>query len=232
MNRKKILITFFIIIINTLLVFAFSYLFINHKYELVTTYISKLNLKERTKIEEEYIEEIKVPKIYINENTYTNKDDIVGKYVKLDNCICSNSLFYINALESEEEMNDFLHIKLNNDESTYDLLIKDIKVNPSHLNKGMKVNIYVTINRKEVLSDLLIENAEISGLYDHANKEIKDNQNISSLGYISLKVKDYMIPYINKAIVLGEVNLVVSANPYSNLEVRLNKEGEVFNLLK
>ena len=129
-------------------------------------------------------------------------------------------------------MKDNVHMELRKDELTYDLFVRDIKVNPAHLLKGMNADLYLTINRKEIVSDLFISDIRIIGLYDVNNKEIKDYDHESTLGTISIAVKRNMVPYLNKAIAIGEVNLLVSSKLYEENSPSMNETSIIFDYLK
>ena len=222
-------------VVSVLLLIAIVYLsselFAMYRLGLTKVCIAKVSIPERTMISEEYLDYIEVPKAYINDDCYLLKEEVVGKYVKLDAYIPKGSIIYRDFLEGSDNMKDYLHLELGKDEVTYDLFVRDIKVNPAHLMKGMNVDLYLTINRKEIMSDLLISGARITGLYDVNDKEIKNNNDNYSLGTISIAVKREMVPYINKAIAIGEVSLLVSSDLYSDKEMYLNDTSKIFEQL-
>lgn len=230
-NKKYFLIPI-IVLLSLAIIYFGSELLAMYRLGLKKVCVAKMNLKERTLIDEEYIDYIYVPKAYINENTYTEANDVVGKYVKLNSTIYRNSLFYKDALDDTDNMKDLLHLNLNESEVTYDLFIKDIKVNTAHLLEGMNVDIYLTINRKEVISDLLISNARIIGLYDLNNKEIKNMNSDYTVGTISIALNKEMVPYLNKAIAIGEVSLLVTSDVYKQKEMNLNDSSNIFDYIR
>lgn len=231
-KKKKCYLIPIIVILILAIIFLSSELLSIYKLGLTKICVAKMSIPQRTEIIEEYIDYVFVPKGYINENTYTDENDVIGKYVKLDSYIPKGSLFYKDNLEKKDDIKDLLHLELNNDEVTYDLFIKDIKVNPAHLLKGMKVNLYLTVKGKEVFSDLLLSGTRIIGLYDVNNNEIKNTRSDYSLGTISIAVKKEYVPVINKAIVIGDVSLIVGNDLYDDKEMSLNSKSEIFNLLK
>lgn len=230
-KKKKYLLIPLIIILSLGIIYFGSEALAIYRLGLRKVCIAKLSIPQRTKIIEDYLDYIYVPKAYLNEETYVSEYDVVGKYVKLDAYIPKGSLFYKDILEIKDDMKDYLHLELQNDEVTYDLFTKDVKVNPAHLLKGMNVDLYLTINRKDVDSDLLISGARIIGLYDVNNKEIKNNNDSQTLGTISIAIKKDMVPYLNKAIVIGEVSLLVGNNLYDDEQMFLNKESKIFEFL-
>ena len=229
-KKKYLLIPLIVLLCLAVLYFGSEAIAI-YRLGLKKVCVSKMNLPSRSEIKEEYLDYIYVPKAYINENVLIKKEDILGKYVRLSSAVPKGSLFYKDALDSLDEMADGLHLILNDDEISYDLFYKDVKANPGHLLKGMNVDLYLTINRKEVMSDLLISGARIIGLYDVNNKEIK-NINDSSLGIITLAIKKEMVPYLNKAIVIGDVSLLVANDLYEDKQMYMNTSSAIFEMLK
>ena len=232
MNKKKrVLLCVILLAINVVLVFVLSVLLVNIKLKTKNVLVTSVSLPERTKIKEEYLREIEVPECFLSDDVYYQKEDIVDKYIKLNAYIPKGSLIYKDFLEDKENMVDFPHLDLNENETTYDLFVKDIEVNTASLLKDMKVDLYLTINKKDVLSDLLIGNCRISALYDKNSKEIKNPNNNSDISVISIVLdKDY-VSYLNKAIVVGKVKVLISNNLYSDDIEYLNEFSEVINLL-
>lgn len=230
-KSKYLLIPIVVILSLTILYFGSELLAIV-RLGLTKVPIAKLSLPARTCINDDYIDYIYVPKAYVNDNCYATSEDLLDKFVKLNAYIPKGSLFYKDFLEDRQDMKDNVHYLLNDNEVTYDLFVKDIKVNPAHLTKGMHIDIYLTIKQKEVCSDLLISGARIIGLYDVNNKEIKNNpiENYS-LGTISIALKQEMVSYLNKAITIGDVSIIVSNGIYDKKDMYLNKNSKIFDYL-
>ena len=234
MKKKKnnVLIIVVIVILSIAIIYFGSDLLAIYKLGLTEVYVSSTSIPQRTVMNKDLLEKKKVPKAYVDENIYTDLIEIEGKYVKLNSYIPKGSLIYKEALDDVSNMKDNAHMELNKGEVTYDLFARDIKVNPAHLLKGMNVDLYLTINRKEIASDLLISDARVIGLYDVNNKEIKDYDRDSTLGTISIAVKEDMVPYLNKAITIGEVNLIIGADLYETKVPSMNSSSIIFNYLK
>lgn len=230
MSKKRTIILLLNIIFVILLSFS-TVLYINSKLSITTIYIAKYSLPSRTLISEDEIEEVKVPYSYLNEQVILDKDEIIGKYVKIDTTIPKGSFFYVDSLEELENMKDGLLSELDKNEVSLDIEANKINVNQAYLKKGMYVDVYLTINKDRVVSDLLINNLKIIGLYDINNKEIKDYDNDSILGTLSLAVPVEAINYLNKASVIGQLSIVVGNNPYTNVKTQLNKNGYIFEYL-
>lgn len=231
-KKKNVLIIVVIVVLSLAIIYFGSDLLAIYKLGLTEVYVANTSIPQRTIMNKDLLETKKVPKTYVDENIYTDISEIEGKYVKLDSYIPKGSLIYKEALDDISSMKDNTHMALNKGEVTYDLFARDIKVNPAHLLKGMNVDLYLTINRKEIVSDLFISDARVIGLYDVNNKEIKDYDRESALGTISIAVNENMVPYLNKAITIGEVNLIIGADLYETKMPTMNSSSIIFNYLK
>ena len=220
------------ILFSLVILFVALYFYLDYRLGMKEVATSKYSLKNRTLISEDEIEFIKVPDAYLNEEVLVSKEDIVGKYVKINTSVPKGSFFYRGALDDYENIKDKLGSELLEGEVNFDISANNIKVNQAYLTKGMYVDIYLTINSDKVLSDLLINNVRIIGLYDNNHHEIKDYDIDSYLQDISLAVNKEALPYLNKAEVIGELSIVVSNNSYENVTSKLNKNSAIFTYLQ
>lgn len=220
------------ILFGLVILFIALYFYLDYRLGMKEVAIAKYSLKNRTLISEDEIEFVKVPEAYLNEEVLVSKEDIVGKYVKINTLVPKGSFFYKGALDNYENIKDKLGNELLEDEVNFDISANNIKVNQAYLTKGMYVDIYLTINTDKVFSDLLINNVRIIGLYDNNHHEIKDYDIDSYLQDISLAVNKEALPYLNKAEVIGELSIVVSNDSYKNVVSKLNKDSAIFTYLE
>ena len=235
MRRKneKALVLLFFTIIFILLMGLICFIYCNNKLELQEVCIAKYSLNNRTLISQDEIEVTKVPKSYLNENVILKKEDVVGKYVKINTMIPKGSFFYEDAIEEYENIKDKLNSELEDGEVNFDLNANNINVNQSYLVKGMYVDLYLTIDKNnKVLSDLLINNVRIIGMYDVNHQEIKDYDNKTILQSICLAVPKDTISYLYKAQVVGQLSVVVGNNSYKKVSSKLNNNADIFEYLK
>lgn len=228
-KKTNLLIILLTVIIDILAVTFISFMLADLKLGLRDVYVSAYDIEERTLMEESYLRKIKVPGAYISDDVYTLKEDIEGKYTRVSSFIPRGSLIYKSFLESADDMNDASIMSLKEGEICYDLSVRDIDVNPATLIKGMNCSLYFTLSGKDVVSDLLIENARIIGLYDMANKPLVDDR--SALNTVSLALKSEMVPYLNKALELGRIKLTVGYNPYGDKETVINLNETILKYL-
>ena len=146
MIKKILAIAIPAVILLAGLFFALS-AYISYSENYVQAYVASHQLMQRTLIEEKDLESILVPKEYLTDDVYRDKNDIMGRYVKLTYTIPKGSLFYRNALESD--IKDLASTLLMQDQANYDLYVNEIKVNTGSLSSGMYVDLYLTVNAKE-----------------------------------------------------------------------------------
>lgn len=229
---KKIIIT--LVLIAALIgldVFAVDY-YCRYLIGYETVYVASHQLFQRTLISDEDIEEIKVPKGYLSNDVYQSIEDIKGKYVKLSYSVPKGSLFYKGALEVKPK--DEQYTLLLKDQVSYDIYTTEAKVNSGTLSKNMYVDLYLTIsNNGKPVSDLLLSDARIIGLYDSNEQQIQDYDQNSRVYIIDLAVDKKDVNYLNKAFVLGEIKVIVSSDTYStDKTTTLNQESAIFEYLK
>ena len=187
---------------------------------------------ERTEITKEDIKVIKLPGSFLSDDVFQTKEEVIGMYTKVNMSVPKGSFFYKTALDSPNMMKDQIHTTLKKQEVTYDLFTKDVNVNAGHLAKGMYVDLYLTVNKDAVLSDLLISGARIAGIYNAMGNQIGDYESSGTISSLALAIREDYVPYLNKALLTGELSIVVKENCYAERESYLNQEGSVFDYLK
>lgn len=228
---KKIL----IITISTLLlavgIFFGIRFYTRYSIGYTKTYVASHHINQRTMISEQDLLEVEVPKDYLKDDVCLNKDDILNKYVRLSCSIPKGSLFYKSCLETD--IKDLANTLLKENEVNYDIYTSNVKINTANLAKNMYIDLYLTINSKDKpVSDLLLSNARITGLYDSNNKPILDYDNDTRVAIISIAINADGVNVLNKAQVVGELNCVISNNAYKvNLSSLLNKKSKLFEYL-
>lgn len=229
MKKQTLLKIILIFILDIILIGLLSYLISWYRLGLTRVYVSAYDIGEREKIDKLYLKTILVPKAYVSDDIYLEEKDIVNKYTKLNVIVPKDYLFYKSFLEDFSDMKDSSHLLLEDNQVTYDLYVKDIDVNPANILKGMRCDLYFTLNRQEVISDLLIEDAKIIGLYDLNNQQIVDNH--TTLNIISIAIDKEMVTYLNKALAIGEIKLIVGNDLYADNKVKINLSETILKYL-
>jgi len=203
------------------------------KYSLGYTkvYVASHNIGQRTLISEQDLTLVEIPDAYLDD-VYIDNSDIIGKYVKLGYSIPKGSLIYKGFIESD--IKDLAHSLLKQGEVNYDLYTNDIKINTANLSKNMYIDIYLTIKKDDKpISDLLLANARITGLYDNNSKTIDDYDEDSRVYIVTIAINKEYVNVLNNALVLGTINCVVNANTYdTNLKCELNTNSKLFEYMQ
>lgn len=225
---KKIL----IIISSTLILLVGLFfgirLYTRYSIGYTKAYIASHQISQRSLLTEEDLIEVEVPKDYLKDDVYIDLNDILGKYVKLSYSIPKSSLIYKTSLESN--IYDLANTLLKNGEVNYDLYTNNVKINTANLQKNVYIDLYLTINNKDKpISDVLVSNARITGLYDGNNRIIQDYDKESRVSIVSIAIDKEYVSIINSAQVLGEINCVISNSPYDmRLSSSINKNSVLF----
>lgn len=228
---KKVLVIVASALLLAIITFFGIKFYSEYRIGFTSVYVASHRLAQRSQITDEDLLERKVPKDYLTDDVCINKNDIVGKYVKLSYSIPKGSLIYNGAIESDIE--DLANTLLKQNEINYDIYTNDVKINTANIAKNMYIDMYLTIDNKDKpISDLLLSNARITGLYDSNNKPILDYDNESRVAIISLAVNKDDVNVLNKALVVGDINCVINNNAYKvNLSTVLNKQSSLFEYL-
>lgn len=221
---KKYVLVIVLCIALILLIFGFANIYHNFKLDLITVYIASHNLEPNHLIKEEDLETIQMPRSYVLEEAILTKERLIGSSVVLDSRIAKGSFFLNDQVNEKGEGRDVDHRFL--EMTHFDLLSSKLSVVPNSLAKGMRVDIYLTINKEKIISDLLFQNVKIVTLYDESFKDISLNDTSSKVDGLCLELKDAYIPIINEAIKLGDLSLAVTSKSYDeNAQLSFNENA-------
>lgn len=227
-KKKKIIIVLsvFVLFVGGMLLYC------RRELELVKVPVASYSLGKRALVDETTYKLISVPKRYLNSEVVLDSEELNNKCVRIDGFVPKGSFFYKSVLDDIGSIDDKLTYDLREDEVAFDININDLKVNQAYLKEGMYVDIYLTISKDRVLSDLLINNVRIIGLYDLNHKKILDFDNNAVLQNITLALPNDAVSYVNKALAIGTLNAVIGKDCYQDVESSLNVESVVFNYLR
>ena len=230
-NLKKKLILFGVFILLIFISFILGRLEVINKYKLTDVIVASEYLESRTLIKNKDIKHVKVPSSLLNEDMLLNESEVIGKYVGASSIINEGSFCFRDSVDDVSNMNDASLFEVGEDEVVYELFVKNIDVNAAHINNNMFVDLYLTIEKPEIISDLLISNTKICGLYNNNYDDINKEDKRNNLSIISLVIKADMIPILNKAQLVGKLSIVPSNDPYGQKVMSINKEGDIMSFL-
>lgn len=230
-NLKKKLILFGAFVLSIIISFVLGRLGVINSYKLVSVPFASEKLDSRTLIKNKDIKYAKVPSSLLNEDILTSESEIIGKYVGSSCFINEGSFFFRDSIEDISNMNDASLLEVDDDEVVYELFVKNIDVNAAHINNNMYVDLYLTIEKPYIISDLLVSNIKVCGLYNNNYEDIRVDDKRNNLSIISLIIKEDMISLLNKAQIIGKLSIVPTSSPYGAKDMSINKEGEIMNYI-
>ena len=231
MIKKILLIGIPVLVLGLSLFFSIS-AYQRYREHYVKVFVASHNIAQRKQLEKEDLLEMTVPKEYLSEDVYTSEEEILGKYVRLNYSIPKSSLFYKGFLESD--IRDLALTLLKPGEVNYDIYVSEVKINSGYLGVGMYLDLYLTIgNLDKAYSDLLIEGCRITGLYDTQGRVIHAYDTESRTAIISIAIAKKDVAILNKALLLGNVNLVSGSNAYDDSRTaKLNETSFILEYLQ
>jgi len=232
MAKKILKIIIPVILIGFSLYFSLR-AYLTYKEDYVEVYVASHNISQRTRLTIKDLETRKLPKQYLSSDIYLDREDILDKYVKLSCLIPKGSFFYKGFLQ--EDIKDLAHTLLREGEVNYDIYTSEVKVNAGSVDVGMYVDLYLSIgnSHEKPESGLLMENCRITGLYDGQGRMIQSYDLDSRVVIISLAVLKEDVSYLNKALMVGNVSVIVNSTTYAvNSSSHLLKDSEVFMYLQ
>ena len=206
----------------------------NDLIDLRTTYVASRDIDPRMQITEADLLAVEVPQAYLKENTYNQKEDIIGKYTDIQGKIPEGSLFFMHMLESEEQMPDAPAASLKEGQVSYSLQTDLASAGGNLVVAGERVDLFVSIDRdrQAPVTDCLIENARVISIRDHKGLDL-NNEKSSGVPYLAvLAISREDISALSAAEQVGRIRMVVSSSAYdSSKEAVLNEESLVLPYL-
>ena len=229
---KKILIIVTIVLTLSFSLFLSVKTYLEYREDYIDVCVASHQIAQRTLISDKDIAVIRLPKQVIGEDILNDPEMIKGSYVKLSYSIPKGSCFYKTALE--RDIKDLANTLLMKDQVNYDLYVTEAKINSGSIAANMYVDLYLTVTKNDKpISDLLIRNCRITGLYDGNGKQILNYDTDSRVAIISLAVSEEEVNIINKALKVGELSVIVSNKAYQeNVCSYTNQDSAVLEYLE
>lgn len=231
MKQKYSLLHFGIALGLCLLAVGGSLLYIHNQLELVEVYVAKDVITARTRIHEDQLRKIKVPKAYLSDDAILNKDQLIGKYVKIYASIPKGSLVYGSTIESLSESIDQPSLLLRENQAVYAIDVSLSSTSGNTLQIGSKVDIYGTIKvGRDTKVDLLFKQVRVISVKDKNGNEV-DRKNNQMPKLLLLAFDQVEIPLITKLIAMGEITITPTAEFISDDECVLNDLSLLLDIL-
>lgn len=218
MIKKQNILFVSVVICICLISYGISIIYINHELELIEVYVANDNLVARTQIDQDSIKLIKIPKAYLSDQVVLKKNDIVGKYVKLNTSIPEGSLVYESSIERLDDTIDKPALLLKVNQAVFALDVNMSSTAGNTIQAGSKIDIYGTIkNNRETIVDLLFKQVRVLSIKDKNGNEvdIKTNQ-VPKIMLIAVDQEE--IPILTKVIAVGDITITPTSEFFSEDE--------------
>lgn len=171
--------------------------------------ICTATLLSGTKITEEYISYVSVPKDTISSmgNLKTNFNEISGMLVSYDGKIPKNSFFFDDNLITEDEMPDSLFADIPDGQTIYNLKVNNDKALGNSIFPGDSIDLYLKTEQDGLLVyGNIIRHIEVLAVKDSEGKNVfADKENPSEAAFLLFAVPEKMFLLLKKAEYLGFV---------------------------
>ena len=205
---------------------------LNDELQLKKTYVAAKDILPREKINESDLIEIEVPKAYLQDYTYTTKEEIIGKYTEIQGMIPAGSPFYKSMLFDESDLPDNPFTQLRSGQAAYSMNV-DLTSLGGVLKSGQRVDIHYSIVTNDLsLTDCLIENVRIISIKDHRGIDIENDESSKTPYLAILAVNEEDVSLLTLADSLGQVKLITSSSTYdSELEASRVENSKILAYL-
>lgn len=220
-----------LIMFISLVAFGVSVLYVNHELALIEAYVAKNDLSARTLMDESVIRLVKVPKAYLSDSVVVKKEDIVGKYIKLNSSIPKGSLVYSSSIEKLDDAIDEPALLLNVNQAVFAIDVNISSTSGNTLQKGSKVDIYATIkNNRDTIVDLLFKQVRVLSIKDKNGNEVNEESNqIPKIMLIAMDQNE--IPILTKVIAMGDITITPTSEFFSEEECILYESSVILGYL-
>lgn len=226
MKKKKLILVMIAILLSVIIAIT---LFLVFRKDKVTVPISTHTIRPWTKITSEDITYIELDEDLIFDDIILDTDDILDRYTLAQTTIYPKSFFFKGMLEDEGMMKDGAYRYLSNDEVAYELYTNEVKINAQAITSGMNIDLYLTLkDQNTIQSDLLLANALVLNKYDRDGNVLRNNDPVASL---AIRIKRSDVNYLNKALAIGDISVIVSSEAYSERDTKLNEESSIIKYL-
>ncbi len=231
MKIKHVLIWLVMSGITLIAAFGVSYLYVRSQLDLVEVIVAKHDMSPRTKITEEDLKKIELPKAMISSDHYTTTNDVLNLYVKIQHFIPKGSLIFHSSLETLDNSIDTPSLMLKEQQALMSLNVDIIKTAGKTIQAGQKIDIYGALKlNRETYVDRLFMNVRVLGVLDKSGEEITDNpKQIPKIMLVAIH-QDF-VSILTKLIAIGEITITTTAGYDYESECILNEESPLLEFL-
>jgi pilus assembly protein CpaB len=196
--------------------------------------VAAIGIKPRSKVDESHIQMLKVPSSMVMGNVFTDKEEILDKWVKYAVSIASGSFFYHDYLETAGDLSDYPQLMLHDGQGVASLPVDLLTSAGNTLLPNQYVDIVFTSKdkRKPIVSDVIFHSVRVLAVKDRNGLDMDDSKSQKIPAVVLLAINKQDIPPFIHAQVLGDIDLIIKVmNEFHPQEAICNKESEVWRLL-
>lgn len=162
-----------------------------YRMDLVDVVVVKNTLNQRDIIEENDLKVIKTSRHLIEEDAILNKDELIGKYIKMEHTLLENQMIREANVESLSEAIDAPHLLLYENQRVYALKKDLVGSVGATLKAGSFVDLAYQF-KKEDDYGVLVENVRILGVKDRNGLDVVEGK-VPHVVLLALELDDVAI---------------------------------------
>ena len=206
-----------VILCIVILYFAYNYR-INQKVTLTRIPYANKTIQPRTKITNDMVSYMSVPRAFLVGSYYNNADEIVGKYSQYNTIIAEGSLFYRDLLTDESKLPSSAFMNI---EDGYTVVSYGVDMTSTYANSMMPddyINIYFKAKNDDntIMFGKFISNVKILDVKDGEGRHVFENtEEARTPAYMLFALPEDMHLLFRKAIYLEgafDVELILVPN--------------------
>ena len=158
---------------------------INNATKPVSLPVARVTIDPKTKITDDMIVYREVPRGALNSEYYVNKNQIIGKYTKINAVVPAGSMFYTELLIDKEELPDSALYDIPKGETLYYLTVNMLTSYTNSILPNNYVDIYLsTKDDGKALVGKLLKNIKILAVKTSDGKNVFEGGDTSRVPYV------------------------------------------------
>ena len=158
---------------------------INNATKPVSLPVARVTINPKTKITDDMIEYREVPRGALNSEYYNNKNQILGKYTKINAIIPAGSMFYTELITDKEELPDSALYDVPKGETLYYLTVNMLTSYTNSILPNNYVDIYMsTRDNGKALVGKLLKNVKILAVKTSDGKNVFEGGDATRIPYV------------------------------------------------
>lgn len=179
--------------------------------------VASVTIQPKTKITSDMVETISVAPIMLQKNVYRTKAQVVGKYTNYNTIVPQGSLFYTEALITENELPDAALLKLEDGQVPYNFPVTMASSYYNSIFPGNYIDIYMKAMNEDgtLMVGKLIENIKVLAVKDSSGRNVFENsEEKRTPAVLIFGVSDELNILLRKASYMSSFSVVLFPVPH------------------